>query len=129
MGYYWGMLQKDVEEAAADLALDQWGFVTTAQLVERGATTVQVRRLVQAGVLERRAHGLHRLVRYPDDPHELEHEAYIGLDPKRTLSERIRDTAPSVVARGATAAALHSGIGDIPADRIEFAVPSPPALP
>ncbi|MGC5027978.1 type IV toxin-antitoxin system AbiEi family antitoxin domain-containing protein [Tsukamurella sp. DT100] len=119
------MSQKDVEQLAVDLALDQWGFVTTAQLVARGATTVQVRRLQQAGVLERRAQGLHRLVRFPDDPHELEHEAYIGLDPKRTLSDRIRDTAPSVVARGATAAALHSGIGDIPADRIEFAVPAP----
>lgn len=118
------MSQKDVEDAAIDLVLDQWGFVTTAQLVARGATTVQVRRLVQGGVLERRAHGLHRLVRYPDDPHELIRQAYVGLDPKRTLAQRDRDAVPAVVARGVTAAELHGGIGDIPADRIEFTVPA-----
>lgn len=119
------MLQTDVEEAAFDLALDQWGFVTTAQLVDRGATTVQVRRLIQGGVLERRAHGLHRLVRYPDDQFEHVHEAYVGIDPKRTVAERrCSGGVPAVVARGATAAELHGGLGDTPADRIEFAVPS-----
>ena len=48
-----------------DIALDQHGFVTTAQALEEGVTHAALSMLVKRGRLERSAHGVYRVPQVP----------------------------------------------------------------
>jgi len=48
-----------------DLAADQFGYVTTSQVRERGGSTDALRKMAKRGTLERISRGVYRLPTYP----------------------------------------------------------------
>ncbi len=104
----------------ADLAAEQWGLVTTSQARAVGVSAQAVARLKNQGALERMSHGVYRVAGAPAGPTDEVRAAWLGLDPRRMATERLRDDPPEVVSHR-SAAALHD-LGDLAADRIEFTV-------
>lgn len=104
----------------SDLAVEQWGLITTAQAEAVGSSRKAVARLAQSGALERLVHGVYRLTGVPPDPRDDLRAAWLALDPGRTAGERLRDESPEVVSHR-SAAALYD-LGDLEADRHEFTV-------
>lgn len=104
----------------ADIAVEQWGLVTTAQAEAVGSSRKAVSRLAGSGVLERIAHGVYRLAGAPADPRDDLRAAWLALEPGRSAGDRLRDAVPEVVSHR-SAAALYE-LGDLDADRHEFTV-------
>ena len=52
-------------DALREVAMDQHGFVTTAQALDEGATHDQLSKMVSRGRLERVAHGVYRVPQVP----------------------------------------------------------------
>ncbi|MGH2832324.1 MAG: type IV toxin-antitoxin system AbiEi family antitoxin domain-containing protein [Solirubrobacteraceae bacterium] len=52
----------------AELASDQYGFVTQAQTRELGVQPMTLIRMAERGALERRGHGLYRVAHFPMTP-------------------------------------------------------------
>ncbi|MDF9716455.1 type IV toxin-antitoxin system AbiEi family antitoxin domain-containing protein [Nocardioides sp. ChNu-99] len=102
----------------ADLAVEQWGLLTTAQARSVGASPQAVARLANEGVLERVTHGVYRVIGTPPSPIDDLRAAWLALDPARRANERRRGQAPVVVSYR-SAAAIH-GLGDLEADELEF---------
>jgi len=104
-----------------DLAEGQWGLVTLQQARVAGVAWRSLTRLVEAGLLERVAHGVYR-VRGAGEPDHLDlRAAWLQLDPARPAWQRLNDPEVAVVSH-ASAASLY-GIGDLRADVHEFTLP------
>lgn len=104
-----------------DLAEGQWGLVTLQQARAAGVAWRSLTRLVEAGLLERVAHGVYR-VRGGAEPDHLElRAAWLQLDPARPAWQRLDHPDVAVVSH-ASAASL-CGVGDLRADVHEFTLP------
>ena len=104
-----------------DLAEGQWGLVTLQQARAAGVAWRSLTRLVEAGLLERVAHGVYR-VRGGAEPDHLDlRAAWLQLDPARPAWQRLDDPGVAIASH-ASAAALY-GVGDLRADVHEFTVP------
>ncbi len=105
-----------------DVAEGQWGLVTLQQARAAGVAWRSLTRLVEAGLLERVAHGVYR-VRGAAEPDHLElRAAWLQLDPARPAWQRLEDPDVAVVSH-ASAASLY-GVGDLRADVHEFTIPA-----
>lgn len=107
----------------ADLSSSQWGMFTTAQAAAQDVSRLDLARLAGSGDIIRLANGVYRNAGSPSDEYEDLRVAWLSTDPRRLAEVRLGDQLPSVVASGASAAWLHH-IGDLPADRHEFTVPT-----
>lgn len=93
----------------AELAATQWGLITTAQATQLfGVDHLTLLSYTSAGHILRIRHGVYRL---PDAaPHapgsvlDEIHAEWLALEPRRTLAERLYDTAPFGVISHHTAA-------------------------
>jgi hypothetical protein len=104
-----------------DLAEGQWGLVTLQQARVADVAWRSLTRLVEAGLLERVAHGVYR-VRGGAEPDHLElRAAWLQLDPARPAWQRLDDPDVAVVSH-ASAASLYD-VGDLRADVHEFTLP------
>jgi hypothetical protein len=104
-----------------DLAEGQWGLVTLQQARAAEVAWRSLTRLVEAGLLERVAHGVYR-VRGAGEPDHLDlRAAWLQLDPARPAWQRLDDPDVAVVSH-ASAASLY-GVGDLRADVHEFTLP------
>jgi hypothetical protein len=104
----------------AAIAEDQWGLVTRRQAESAGVPRATLTRLISSGVLERVAHGVYRLAGVPPTDHLDLRAAWLQLAPQTPAWERSPEQG---VVSHRSAAALH-GIGELPADRQEFTLPS-----
>lgn len=104
-----------------DLTEGQWGLVTLQQARAAGVAWRSLTRLVEAGLLERVAHGVYR-VRGSAEPDHLDlRAAWLQLDPARPAWQRLDDPDVAVVSH-ASAASLY-GVGDLRGDVHEFTLP------
>ena len=104
-----------------DVAEGQLGLVTLQQARAANVGWSGVMRLVEAGLLERVAHGVYR-VRGAAEPDSLGlRAAWLQLDPGRPAWERLDDRDLAVVSH--TSAASLYGVGDLRADVHEFTMP------
>ncbi len=104
-----------------DLAEGQWGLVTLQQTRAAGVAWRSLTRLVEAGLLERVAHGVYRVRGGPEPDHLELRAAWLQLDPARPTWQRLDDPDVAVVSH-ASAASLY-GVGDLRADVHEFTLP------
>jgi Transcriptional regulator, AbiEi antitoxin len=104
--------------AVGDLAMDQWGLITTAQAHNAGLSSQQLARFADTGVLERLRHGVYRVVGAPPNLNDDLRAAWLALAPARTAQERLADPDVEVVSHR-SAAVVHQ-LGDLDADRLEF---------
>ena len=111
------------EAALAGLAAGQWGLFTATQAQQVGVTRVQLTRLVEAGVIERRSHGVYLISGAGSDNLLDIRAAWLHLDPARTAADRFYDGPAGAVVSHASAAVLYD-FGDIAADRHEFTLPT-----
>jgi hypothetical protein len=104
-----------------DLAEGQWGLVTLQQAGTAGVAWRSLTRLVEAGLLERVAHGVYR-VRGGAEPDHLDlRAAWLQLDPARPAWQRLDDPDVAVVSHASAASMF--GVGDLRADVHEFTLP------
>jgi Transcriptional regulator, AbiEi antitoxin len=101
-----------------DLAEGQWGLVTLQQARAAGVAWRSVTRLVEAGLLERVAHGVYRVRGAAQADHLDLRAAWLQLDPAHPAWQRLDDPDVAVVSH-ASAASLY-GVGDLRADVHEF---------
>jgi hypothetical protein len=111
------------EAALAGLSAGQWGLFTAAQAQRVGVTRVQLTRLVEAGVIERRSHGVYLARAAGGDNLTELRVAWLSLDPARSAFGRISDRLVGPVVSHASAANLYR-FGDLDADRHEFTLPT-----
>jgi hypothetical protein len=104
-----------------DLAEGQWGLVTLQQARAAGVAWRSVTRLVEAGLLERVAHGVYRVRGAAQADHLDLRAAWLQLDPAHPAWQRLDDPDVAVVSH-ASAASLY-GVGDLRADVHEFTIP------
>jgi hypothetical protein len=106
----------------ANMAEDQWGLVTRAQAMAAGVPRVTLARIVAAGLLERVAHGVYRVVGTGGDPELLAlRAAWLQLNPAVPAWQRGRPDEGIV--SGRSAAAVYE-LGDLLADVHELTVPT-----
>ncbi len=104
-----------------DVAEGQWGLVTLQQARVADVGWSGVTRLVEAGLLERVAHGVYRVRGAAEPDHLGLRAAWLQLDPGRPAWERLDDRDLAVVSH--TSAASLYGVGDLRADVHEFTMP------
>jgi hypothetical protein len=105
-------------KAVGDLAMEQWGLITTAQARHAGLSAQQLARFADTRVLVRLRHGVYRVVGAPPNLHDDLRAAWLALDPGRTAQGRLADPNVEVVSHR-SAAVVHQ-LGDLDADRLEF---------
>lgn len=105
----------------ASVAEDQWGLVTKRQAEDLAVRPSELTRLVALGSLERVAHGVYRLRGAPLPDHLDLRAAWLRLDPAQPAWKRIQEPDVAVVSHR-SAASLY-GVGDLPPDVHEFALP------
>lgn len=106
----------------AEVTASQWGMVTTAQAATLGVTRLALSRLTDSGHLERLAHGVYRDAGAPSDQFEDLRAAWLSTEPKIRAEARLSGLTEGVVVASSSAAMLH-GVGDLWANRHEFAAP------
>jgi len=104
----------------AVIAEDQWGLVTRRQARDTGIAQATLERLTAASLLERVDHGVYRLAGAPIPDHVGLRAAWLRLAPDTLRWQRTLDQG---VVSHRSAASMY-GVGDLPADRHEFTVPS-----
>ena len=104
-----------------DVAEGQWGLVTLQQARAVDVAWRSLTRLVEAGLLERVAHGVYRVRGAPEPDHLELRAAWLQLDPAQPAWQRLDNPDVAVVSH-ASAASLY-GVGDLRADVHEFTVP------
>ncbi len=104
-----------------DLAESQWGLVTLQQVAATGVAWRSLTRLVEAGLVERVAHGVYRVRGGADPDHLGLRAAWLQLDPVHPAWQRLDDPQVAVVSH-ASAARLYR-VGDLRADVHEFTLP------
>ena len=103
------------------IAADQWGLVTRRQAERAGVPRSTFDRLTSdQGLIERVAHGVYRLTIAPPSDHVALRAAWLQLAPGVPAWER---TPAQGVVSHRSAAALY-GVGDLPAARHDFTVPT-----
>lgn len=108
-------------ERIAAIAEDQWGLITRRQADKAGIPETTLERLTaDHSLLERVAHGVYRLAGSPIPDHLELRAAWLQLAPELPAWER---TIREGVVSHRSAAAVY-GLGDLPADRHEFTVPT-----
>jgi len=105
-----------------DIAEGQWGLVTLQQARSTGLAWPSLARQVDAGLLERVAHGVYRLRGGSEPDHLALRAAWLQLDPARPAWQRLDDPDVAVVSH--TSAAAMYGVGDLRADVHEFTLPA-----
>ncbi|WP_024794170.1 type IV toxin-antitoxin system AbiEi family antitoxin domain-containing protein [Tomitella biformata] len=114
------MVSDSPADSVVGLASEQWGLVTSRQArAAASVTPQQLKRMADAGYLERLHHGIYRLARFPHDEHQNERVAWLALDPARVMWERLDEDVPTGVLSHRTAAHLHQ-LGDLDADVVEI---------
>ncbi|MDO4919152.1 type IV toxin-antitoxin system AbiEi family antitoxin domain-containing protein [Kocuria sp.] len=111
----------DVVSRVSELAVRQWGLLTTAQAGAEGITRLQLARLAAAGVLDRLDRGVYAVPAAVDERTPLR-VAWLTLDPAQLAEERLADPMASGVVSHTSAATLH-GVGDLLDDEPELTVP------
>ncbi|GIG29264.1 type IV toxin-antitoxin system AbiEi family antitoxin domain-containing protein [Cellulomonas marina] len=106
-----------------ELAAGQWGLVTAAQAQEVGVSRMQLARLVDAGILDRVAHGVYATPAVLGDELLGLRTAWVALQPRRAVADRLADPIDAGVVSHASAAQLH-GLGDLLADEHELTLPT-----
>ena len=106
-----------------ELAAGQWGLLTTAQAQQLGISRMQLARLVDAGILDRVAHGVYAMPAVLGDELLGLRAAWVALQPRRPVAERLADPIGAGVVSHASAAQLH-GLGDLLADEHELTLPT-----
>ncbi|ASR55958.1 type IV toxin-antitoxin system AbiEi family antitoxin domain-containing protein [Cellulomonas sp. PSBB021] len=106
-----------------ELAAGQWGLVTAAQALQVGISRMQLSRLVEAGLLERVAHGVYANPAVAGDELLGVRTAWIALQPTRLVEERLADPVGAGVVSHTSAAQL-LGVGDLLADVHELTLPT-----
>lgn len=114
-------MMRNVVARASQLAVGQWGLLTTAQAAREGITRLQLARLTDAGVLERLGRGVYATTSSADEHLGLR-AAWLALDPARTAEERLKSPTNTGVVSHASAAGLHN-LGDLLDDEHEFTLP------
>jgi hypothetical protein len=105
----------------AEATQDQWGLITRRQAELAGVPQTTMERVTAPGsVLERVAHGVYLMSGAPEPEHLALRAAWLQLEPGVWTWER---TPAQGVVSHRSAAALY-GLGDLPADRHEFTLPS-----
>jgi len=105
----------------APIAADQWGLITRSQAERAGVPHATFDRLIDnKDVVERVGHGVYRLKLAPTPDHLMLRAAWLQLAPETPAWERRPEQG---VVSHRSAAALY-GIGDLPADRHEFTLPT-----
>src|SRR5450759_3251811 len=94
-----------------DVAEGQWGLVTLQQARAADVAWRSLTRLVEAGLLERVAHGVYRVRGAPEPDHLELRAAWLQLDPSSPAWQRLDDPDVAVVSH-ASAASLY-GVGDL----------------
>lgn len=118
--YFCAMSTNDRVHGLVELAAEQDGLVTSRQARSQvGITPQDLKRLADAGVLERLHHGIYRLTRLPDDEHLNERLAWMALDQDTVTWERLDQAVPTGVLSHRTAARLLH-LGDLNADEVEL---------
>jgi len=103
------------------IAADQWGLITRRQAERAGVPHATFDRLVDnEGLVERVAHGVYRVKLAPTPDHLALRAAWLQLAPDTPAWERRPEQG---VVSHRSAAALY-GIGDLPADRHDFTLPT-----
>ena len=103
------------------IAADQWGLVTRRQAQRAGVPRATFDRLTSdEGLIERVAYGVYRLTVAPSSDHVALRAAWLQLVPDVPAWERTPDQG---VVSHRSAAALY-GIGELPADRHDFTIPT-----
>jgi predicted transcriptional regulator of viral defense system len=72
-----------------DLAEGQWGLVTLQEAKATGVARQSLTRLVEAGLLDRVAHGVYRIRGAPEPDHLALRAAWLQLDPARPAWQRL----------------------------------------
>lgn len=112
-------MSRDVWFPVAELAAEQSGLVTAAQIKRLGITDMQLHRMERDTIVSRVRRGVYRIRGAPTTTAEGLRAAWLSLDPARTASERLDDDPPTAVVSHRSAAVLH-GLGVLDADRHEF---------
>jgi hypothetical protein len=103
------------------IAEDQWGLLTRQQAeFAAGIARATLERLVANSLLERVSHGVYRLAGAPIPDHMELRAAWLRLAPAVPRWQRALEQG---VVSHRSAAAMY-GVGDLPADRNEFTVPT-----
>jgi predicted transcriptional regulator of viral defense system len=104
-----------------EVAQDQWGLITRRQAELAGVPQTTMDRLTAPeSMLDRVANGVYRMVGAPEPDHLALRAAWLQLEPGVWAWER---TPAQGVVSHRSAAAVY-GLGDLPADRHEFTLPS-----
>ena len=105
----------------SSIAEDQWGLLTRQQAeLAAGIARATVERLVANSLLERVSHGVYRLAGAPIPDHMELRAAWLRLVPAVPRWQRALEQG---VVSHRSAAEMY-GVGDLPADRHEFTVPT-----
>lgn len=102
-----------------DTASYQWGFVTTAQMQERGILRITLARLAQEGYINRYCQGIYKDAAVPSSSYDEIRAVWLSFNPKKHQFERIRDLQGEYIVSGSTAAYLY-GIGDLDPEPLTF---------
>jgi hypothetical protein len=121
LSYYAVVVRASTVDKIADIAEDQWGMVTRRQAEQAGVSPATIVRLSRPGsILERVAHGVYRLRGAPVPDLPGLRAAWLQLAPGTPGWQR--SAADGIVSHRSAAAVY--GIGELPADRHEFTVPT-----
>lgn len=108
--------------AVEELAVSQWGLFTTAQAAHYGVQRNQISRLVAKGRAEMLCYGVYRMTSGDETANPEIKAAWMSINPKEFVSERIKKRPRDAVVAGRTAAFMH-GFGDFYASPYTFIVP------
>lgn len=112
------MSSLDALASLEELGSTQWGLVSTAQAARVGVNRVTLGRLADRGVLNRLRHGVYALPSSEYGPLQALRAAWVAIDPRRLVDERI-DVHEDAVVSHFSAAVVH-GLGDVVAPKHEF---------
>lgn len=104
----------------AVIAEDQWGLLTRQHAQAAGIARATLERLTAGSILERVDYGVYRLAGAPIPDHMQLRAAWLRLAPDVLRWQR---TLEQGVVSHRSAASMY-GVGDLPADRHEFTVPT-----
>lgn len=105
------------------LAVQQWGFVTSAQALSRGISRVAISRLTSAGVLRSVVRGVYEFLDSVVVANEDMYALWLSLESETPPAERSRVPQDGAgVFAGVAAARIH-GIGDLSVTEYEIVLP------
>lgn len=119
MTYNEVMPRSSTLEKIADLAEEQWGFITRRQANAAGVSPSTLNRLIRDGALERTSPSVYHLAGAPEPDHAALRSAWLQLEPD--VPAWRREAIQGVVSHRSAAALF--GFGHLPADSHEFIVP------